>query len=234
MTTPEMIEEMLVRERIADILMVLSSITDGSTGERLPPELPAGDPFGVLYEGINQVVDTLVAGQERLAAYQRELEDRLHTIEQQRSAIRELSTPVIEVWDRVLCLPIVGVMDTARSAEMTEALLRAVTEKKTRFAIVDVTGIEVMDSRTTDHFIRMARAVRLLGAECVMAGISPNIAQTIVHMGVELGGVVAFRSMREALQHYVQSLGARPARPNGHGKDVPESVPVRRGDGHER
>ena len=229
----EMIEEMLVRERIADILMILSSIADGSTGERLPPELPAGDPFGVLYEGINQVVDTLVQGQERLAAYQRELEDRLHLIEQQRSAIRELSTPVIEVWDRVLCLPIVGVMDTARSAEMTEALLRAVTEKKTRFAIVDVTGIEVMDSRTTDHFIRMARAVRLLGAECVLAGISPNIAQTIVHMGVDLGGVVAFRSMREALQHYVQSTAAKPVRSNGTPKEAPESVPVRRGDAHD-
>jgi rsbT co-antagonist protein RsbR len=229
MTMPETtIDEMLVRERIADILMVLSSITDGSTGERLPPELPADDPFGVLYEGINQVVETLVSGQERLAAYQRELEERLHTIEQQRSAIRELSTPVIEVWDRVLCLPIVGVMDTARSAEMTEALLRAVTEKKTRYAIVDVTGIEVMDSRTTDHFIRMARAVRLLGAECVLAGISPNIAQTIVHMGVELAGIVAFRSMREALHHYVQTMEAAAARPNG------KPAPPPRRDGEPR
>lgn len=211
------IEEMVVRERIADILMVLTSITSGSLSERLPPDLDEDDPFGVLYEGINEVVETLIAGQDRLATYQKELEARLQTIEQQRSAIRELSTPVIEVWERVLCLPVVGVVDTARSAEMTEALLRAVTDKKTRYAIVDVTGIEVMDSRTTDHFIRMARAVRLLGAECVLAGISPNIAQTIVHMGVELAGIVTFRSMREALQHYVESLAAAtptPPRPS--------------------
>jgi len=205
---PEM-DDTLVRERIADILMILSSITSGAISERLPIELPDGDPFSVLYEGINEVVETLVSGQERLASYQRELEAKLETIEQQRSAIRELSTPVIEVWEGVLCLPVVGVMDTVRSAEMTEALLRAITEKKTRYAIVDVTGIEVMDSRTTDHFIRMARAVRLLGAECVLAGISPNIAQTIVHMGVELAGLITFRSMREALRHYVRSSAAK-------------------------
>jgi rsbT co-antagonist protein RsbR len=198
-------DETLVRERIADILMVLSSIAAGSLSERLRSDLHDDDPFTVLYEGINEVVENLIAGQDRLAAYQRELESRLLTIDQQRSAIRELSTPVIEIWDRVLCLPVVGVMDTARSAEMTEALLRAVTDKKTRCAIIDVTGIEVMDSSTTDHFLRMARAVRLLGAECVLAGISPSIAQTIVHMGVDLSDVVTFRSLREALQHHVQS-----------------------------
>lgn len=208
-------DETLVRERIADILMILSSIGSGALEERLPGQLPEDDPFGVLYEGINEVVESLVANQERLASYQRELEARLHMIEQQRSAIRELSTPVIEVWERVLCLPVVGVMDTVRSAEMTEALLRAVSEKKTRYAIIDVTGIEVMDSRTTDHFIRMARAVRLMGAECVLAGISPNIAQTIVHMGVELAGIVTFRSMREALQHYVTRAAAGPDKGQG-------------------
>jgi len=196
-------DETLVRERIADVLMVLSAIGSGAHTERLAGDLPEDDPFSVLYEGINEVVENLVNGQERLAAYQHELETRLHTIEQQRNAIRELSTPVIEIWDRVLCLPVVGVMDTVRSAEMTEALLRAVTEKKTRCAIVDVTGIEVMDSSTTEHFLRMARAVRLLGAECVLAGISPSIAQTIVHMGVDLSQVVTFRSLREALVYYV-------------------------------
>lgn len=201
-------DEALVRERIADILMVLSSIATGSLGERLRGDLGDDDPFTVLYEGINEVVETLIAGQERLAADQRELEARLRTIDQQRSAIRELSTPVIEIWDRVLCLPVVGVIDSVRSAEMTEALLRAVTEKKTRCAIIDVTGIEVMDSSTTDHFLRMARAVRLLGAECVVAGISPSIAQTIVHMGVDLTGIVSFRSLREALQHYVVGAAA--------------------------
>ncbi|MBZ0232595.1 MAG: STAS domain-containing protein [Deltaproteobacteria bacterium] len=196
-------DETLVRERIADILMVLSSISAGAHAERMTSELDADDPFAVLYEGINEMVETMVDGQQRLESYQRELELRLLTIEQQRSAIKELSTPVIEVWDRVLCLPVVGVLDTARSAEMTEALLRAITERKCRWAIIDVTGIEVMDSGTTAHFLRMAGAVRLLGAECVLAGISPNIAQTMVHMGVDLAEIVSFRSLRDALQHYV-------------------------------
>lgn len=192
-----------IRERIADILMVLAAIGAGSTSERLTTDLHEGDPFAILYEGINEVVDTLISNQQRLESYQSELEAKLEMIERQRNAIRELSTPVIEVWGSVLCLPVVGVMDTSRSAEMTDALLRAVTEKKARYTIIDVTGIEVMDTSTADHFIRMAKAVRLLGAECVLAGISPNIAQTIVHMGVDLSGVVTFRTMREALQRFV-------------------------------
>src|SRR5215208_4523195 len=110
-------DDMLVRERITDVLVVLSAIGAGSLDERLPEIRNDDDPFASLFEGINDVV-------ESLAGYQRELEERVRTIEQQRNAIRELSTPVIEVWDGVLCLPVVGVVDTVRSAEMTEALLR--------------------------------------------------------------------------------------------------------------
>jgi rsbT co-antagonist protein RsbR len=207
MSDEKVMDELHVRDRIADVLMVLSAIGSGSTSERLTIDLPEDDPFAILYDGINEVVDSLVSGQQRLEAYQEELEAKLETIERQRNAIRELSTPVIEVWANVLCLPVVGVMDTSRSAEMTDALLRAVTEKKSRYTIIDVTGIEVMDTSTADHFIRMAKAVRLLGAECVLAGISPNIAQTIVHMGVDLSGVVTFRTMREALQYFVRASG---------------------------
>ncbi len=202
-------DEHLVRERIADVLMTLASIGAGALDERMPTDLDAEDPFAILYEGVNEMVEALVGGQERLAIAQRDLEAKLDTIEQQRSAIRELSTPVIEVWDGVLCLPVVGVMDTVRSAEMTEALLHAITERKAGFAIIDVTGIEVMDSRTTDHFIRMARAVKILGSQCVLAGVSPNIALTIVQMGVDLGGIVTFRSLREALQHHVRNRKPR-------------------------
>jgi rsbT co-antagonist protein RsbR len=216
-------DEMHVRERITDVLVALSAIGAGSLEERLPKLADPDDPFAALYEGINEVVDTLASSQARLEASQRELEDRIDTIEKQRHAIRELSTPVIEVWEGVLCLPVVGVVDTVRSAEMTESLLRTVIDKKTRYAIVDVTGIEVMDTRTTDHFIRMARAVRLLGAECVLAGISAVIAQTIVHMGVDLVGLITFRTMREALHHYVQRQVARPEKPRGDEMAGPEA-----------
>src|SRR5690606_10650771 len=115
-------------------------------------------------------------------------------------------------------------MDTTRSAEMTDALLRAVVEKKATCAIIDITGIEVMDTGTADHFMRMARAVRLLGAQCFLTGISPAIAQTIVHMGVDLRGIVTYRSLRDALQAYVQSMQRRAAPAGAPGQQQKETA----------
>jgi rsbT co-antagonist protein RsbR len=189
--------------RVADILMALSDVGNGDYATRLRTDLPDDHPLTTLYVGINEMISSLEAEQQRGAAYRKELEEKLTTIELQRAAIRELSTPIMEVWEGVLCLPVVGVLDSVRSAEMTETLLRAIMDKKARCAIIDITGIQVMDTATADHFIRMAKAVRLLGAECVLTGINPNIAQTIVHMGLELSGVATHRSLRSALQHYV-------------------------------
>ena len=137
-------------------------------------------------------------------AINRELEAKLETIEMQQAAIRELSTPIIEVWAGVLCLPVVGVVDSQRSAEMTETLLETIVQKQARMAIVDITGIDVMDTKTADHFIKMARAVRLLGAECIVSGINPGIAQTLTHIGVDLTGVRTLRSLRDALQFHLR------------------------------
>jgi len=203
-----------VQERISAIVHLLSEVTSGTYSSRLP-DLEDNDAFGVLYRAVNEMVETVVVAREAAERFQNELTDRLATIEQQRAAIRELSTPVIEVWDRVLCLPVVGVMDTSRGAEMTESLLRGVVEKRARCTIIDVTGIEVMDTATADHFLRMAKAVRLLGAECVITGISPGIAQTIVHMGVDLGEVRTHRSLRDALSRFVLESMAKGVRP-GH------------------
>lgn len=194
----------LMLERIADILLVVADVGSGDYTARLTSDLPGDHPISTLYEGVNQMVSSLAAEQQRSAAYQRELEEKLAMIEVQRAAIRELSTPIIEVWEGVLCLPVVGVLDSTRSAEMTEALLSAIVEKKAECAIIDITGIQVMDTATADHFLRMARAVRLLGAECLLTGINPAIAQTIIHMGVDLSGVVTHRTMRTALQRYLE------------------------------
>lgn len=194
----------LLLERIADILLVVADVGSGDYSARLTSDLPPDHPISTLYDGINQMIESLQKEQRRSAAYQQELEEKLATIELQRAAIRELSTPIIEVWEGVLCLPVVGVLDSTRSAEMTEALLSAIVEKKAECAIIDITGIQVMDTATADHFLRMARAVRLLGARCLLTGINPAIAQTIIHMGVDLSGVVTHRTMRNALQRYVQ------------------------------
>lgn len=192
-----------ILERIADILLVLSDVGNGDYSTRLATSLPVDHPLGALYAGINEMIVSLAAEQERSSAYRRELEEKLSMIEAQRAAIKELSTPIIEVWDGVLCLPVVGVLDSVRSAEMTEALLSAIVDKRAACAIVDITGIQVMDTGTADHFMRMAKAVGLLGAECVLTGVNPSIAQTIVHMGVDLSDVLTYRSLRSALTRYV-------------------------------
>jgi rsbT co-antagonist protein RsbR len=194
-------------ESVADALLVLANVGYGDLDGRVEVAGLDGSPLGALFSGINEMIESLRAERARSRAYQEELEEKLATIEQQRAAIRELSTPVIEVWDGVLCLPVVGIVDSARSAQMTDTLLQAIAEKRTRCAIVDLTGIEVMDTKTVDHFVRMARAVSLLGAECLLTGISPNIAHTMVQMGVDLTDVTTLRSLREALRSYVLRRG---------------------------
>ena len=196
-----------ILESVADALLTLANVGFGDYNTRLDVSVDDASPLASLYRGINDMIESLSMEQAKSKAYQAELEDKLQTIEKQRAAIRELSTPIMEVWDGVLCLPVVGVMDTMRSVEMTNSLLQTVVEKKTRCIIIDITGIDVMDTRTVDHFMRMARAVRLLGAQCVLTGINPHIAQTVVHMGIDLSNIVTHRTLHEALQRYVESSG---------------------------
>lgn len=194
-------------ESVADALLVLANVGFGDLDGRVPVN---GDgPIAALFAGINEMIESLRIERDRNRAYARELEERVATIEQQRAAIRELSTPVIEIWDGVLCLPVVGIVDSVRSAQMTDVLLHAIMEKRASCAIVDITGIEVMDTKTVDHFIRMAKAVRLLGAQCLLTGVSPNIAHTMVHMGVTLTDVAPHRSLREGLKSFVMGNRGR-------------------------
>src|SRR6185295_4360153 len=129
-------------KRIADILHVLSGVAAGDFGNQLLIDTLESEPVAALYRGINETIVALADERSRREAYQNELEEKLFTIARQELAIRELSTPVIEIWNGVLCLPIVGILDPTRSADITEALLRAVTERQTRYAIIDITGIE--------------------------------------------------------------------------------------------
>jgi rsbT co-antagonist protein RsbR len=204
-TLPELDGDVL--EKIADVLITFSEVSVGIY-RPLPSDLPVSHPLGALYQGVNEMVESLQREKQNNASYQRELEEKLQTIERQRSSIRELSTPIIEIWDRILCLPIVGVMDTTRSSEMTDALLKAVVDRAARCAIVDITGIDIMDTGTADHFVRMAKSVKLLGADCVLTGINPHIARTLVQMDVQLTGITTYRSLRTALQRYIAKADA--------------------------
>jgi rsbT co-antagonist protein RsbR len=193
-----------LRERVVDALIALTAVGFGDYGVELRMDFKTRHPFNAVFASLNELIAAFGAEQEQSRAFRVELEDKLLVVEKQRVAIRELSTPIIELWEGVICLPVVGIMDTARSSEMTNSLLQAIVEKKTQYAIVDITGIEVMDTRTVDHFMRMAKSIRLLGAECALTGISRHIAQTVVHMGLDLADIVTHRSLRDALAYYVR------------------------------
>jgi rsbT co-antagonist protein RsbR len=200
----ELKTEEQLKHYIGEFFAALRAVDGGDLSARVPARFSEAEPLAALATTVNAVIERFSRVRSDTQRYERELETQLATIEKQRAAIKELSTPMIEVWAGVLCVPIVGVIDSSRAAEMTSALLAAVVEKKVRFTIIDITGIEAMDTRATDHFLRMARSVRLLGAECVLSGINPNVARSIIHMGVELSGIQTYRSLRDALQHHVK------------------------------
>src|SRR6478752_5358556 len=207
---------------VAAITAIVSALREAEGGDlsvRVDLPLAERDPIGALASAVNFMIESLAERREQTLSYQHELEAQIGMIEKQRAAIRELSTPIIEVWRGVLCVPIVGVLDSSRASEMTSALLTAIVDKKAEFSIIDITGIDAMDTRATDHFLRMARAVRLLGAECVLSGVNPAVARTITHMGVELDGIKSHRSLRDALQHYVRTRGPRAQRRGVRGRE---------------
>ncbi|MFP2926174.1 STAS domain-containing protein [Pyxidicoccus sp. 3LG] len=192
-------------ERIRDVLAMIS------LGEFDPAQhlisVQDADSFSSFEETINLFARQLHASVreneqsiQKLEGARRELEEKLATIEQQRLAIRDLSTPIIELWEDVLTLPIVGVMDTQRSMDMTERLLHRISQGKARCAIIDITGVEVVDTATANHFIKMVNAARLLGTYCVVTGISPIIAQTLTQIGVDLREVKTLGSLRDGLK----------------------------------
>jgi PAS domain S-box-containing protein len=118
-----------------------------------------------------------------------------------------VATPIIQVWDDILTMPVVGLVDSVRAADMKTALLAAVSRTSAKFAIVDLTGVDVVDTATADHLLRVMRAVHLLGARCVITGIQPSVAQIIVSLGLALPGVVTLRSLREGLRFCLRDLG---------------------------
>ena len=127
-------------------------------------------------------------------------EGRLATIETQRQAIAVLSAPVIDLWQGVLAVPIVGLIDAEGSVELTERLLARLESSGAHSVIVDLTGIEDVDTMTASHLLRMLRSARLLGARSVLCGLSPRVAQTLVQLDVDLSELGLVRGLEQALQ----------------------------------
>lgn len=129
------------------------------------------------------------------------------TIEQQRQTILELQTPVIQVWDGILALPIVGSVDTARSQEMTEALLQKIVETGAEIVILDITAVPVVDTAVAKHLLETVAASRLLGADVLIVGLSARTAMTLVHLGLDLSSVTTRTTLARGLQLAFTRLG---------------------------
>ncbi|WP_437315092.1 PAS domain-containing protein [Sorangium sp. So ce385] len=139
--------------------------------------------------------------------HQAMLKERLEIIERQQEAIRALSTPIIEVWKGVLTMPVLGVLDEQRSQQMMEVLLEAVARTRCRHAIIDLTGVSALDAATADHVLRLIDAVAMLGAQGIVVGIRPEVAQTVVSLGLDLSNIKTLSNLREALLFAMQSSG---------------------------
>jgi rsbT co-antagonist protein RsbR len=124
----------------------------------------------------------------------------------------ELSTPVVKLWDKILALPLIGTLDSARTQIVMETLLNAVATTNTSVAILDITGVPTVDTVVAQHLLKTITAVRLMGAECIISGIRPQIAQTIVHLGINLADISTKASLRDALALALEMTGQQIAR----------------------
>jgi len=134
------------------------------------------------------------------------LKGREEVILRQTDEITEISTPVIRVWDGILALPIIGTLDSARTQVVMESLLTEIVESGSSVAILDISGVPTVDSLVAQHLLKTVSATRLMGAECIISGIRPEIAQTIVHLGIDLSGIVTKATLASALVHAFKIL----------------------------
>nr|WP_203591657.1 STAS domain-containing protein [Streptomyces sp. SID7958] len=147
-------------------------------------------------------------GTLRLVAMQTAVTEGQALIDRQRLQLMEVATPVIKLWDGIVAVPLIGTLDSARSQVVMETLLNSVVEQHARFAILDITGVPTVDSLVAQHLMKTVAAARLMGAECVVSGIRPAIAQTMVHLGLDLGSVLTRASLADALAYCLHELGA--------------------------
>jgi rsbT co-antagonist protein RsbR len=126
--------------------------------------------------------------------------DREKLMQKQRDEILELSTPVIEIWDKVLALPIIGTLDSQRAARLTESLLEKIAADEAEFVILDISGVPAIDTQVAHHLLKTVQGARLMGAESIVSGVRPETAQAMVHLGIEIGTLRSRATLRDALQ----------------------------------
>jgi len=132
---------------------------------------------------------------------------REEVILRQQQELMELSTPVVQLWDQILALPLIGTLDSARTQVVMENLLQRIVETGARIAVIDITGVPTVDTLVAQHLMKTVAAARLMGADCIISGIRPQIAQTIVHLGVNLNDIVTKSTLADAFQIALQRTG---------------------------
>jgi rsbT co-antagonist protein RsbR len=182
----------------------------GPVFERLRAQITDAGSLGAAIWAATQLLDAL--GLYTTEVYQRGREE---LIQRQQQDMLELSTPVVALWDGVLALPMIGTLDSARTQVVMETLLQRIVETGADIAIIDITGVPTVDTLTAQHLLKTVTAARLMGAECIISGIRPQIAQTIVHLGIDLQNVTTKASLADAFRLALTRTGRAVVRVQG-------------------
>jgi rsbT co-antagonist protein RsbR len=200
-----------LERRIAAIEIAIAAAATGDFELRL--EIVEDDELSSVESSINVMLESLQALFEENRRKHAEIEQSLATITEQRAAIRELSTPVLEVWDDVLVMPIMGTVDIPRCVDIMSNLLQAVGSSRARYVILDLTGVASIDHSAADGLIKVVQGARLLGARCVLTGLSPALSQTLAHLDVPTAALRTLRNLKAGLRDAIAHLrhGKTPA-----------------------
>jgi rsbT co-antagonist protein RsbR len=166
-----------------------------------------GNDAARLFTEVSAASDLL----DKLGLYSTEVHQqaREEVISRQQMEMLELSTPVVKLWDGVVALPLIGTLDSARTNVVMESLLHQIVQTGSEIAIIDITGVPTVDTLVAQHLLKTVSAARLMGADCIISGIRPQIAQTMVHLGVDLSTVITKATMAEALRLALTRNGFR-------------------------
>lgn len=192
------------QKRIEHIEDVLSSVAAGDLESRIQSDVE--DDLTGVEEAINILIDDLTYELKQSKQMKESLEEQLLKIkEQQKTIVKqqedllELSSPVTKVWDNILILPVIGTLDSQRTQIMMENLLEKIVKTGCTYSILDITGVPTVDTQVANHLLKTVTSARLLGAECIISGISPAIAQTIVHLGIDLSSIKTKATLQDAM-----------------------------------
>jgi rsbT co-antagonist protein RsbR len=146
---------------------------------------------------------------DKLGLYTTEIyqQSREQVIRRQQEEMLELSTPVVQLWEGIVALPLIGTLDSARTSVVMETLLQTIVETRSEMAIIDITGVPTVDTLVAQHLLKTVAAARLMGADCIISGIRPQIAQTMVHLQIDLSAVTTKATMAEALRFALKRSG---------------------------